>query len=114
MVFAKLLSGNTLKSRLDSLLNVYLQDPNGRNQDERGLFYRTFNQVAWSYNSENMVLPINISSTAIKAVLDGTFPPQNFAAAVKIQINILSLAKISDNLLLTNYKLMDVNHEISI
>ena len=84
MVFAKLLSGNTVNSRLDSLLNVYLQNANGRNQDERGLFYRTFNQVAWSFNSENMVLPINNNSRAIRAVLDGTFPTANFAATVKI------------------------------
>lgn len=84
VVFAKVRSGHTINERRDSFLNVYLNGANGHSQDEKQLLYRTYPQAAWSYNSENMLFPIRNDSKSIRAVLDGTFPTQNFAATVKI------------------------------
>ena len=84
VVFAKIRSGNTLNDKKDSILNVRLLDVNGNKQDERDLFYRTFSQSAWSFNSENMVFPIQSDSKSIRAKLEGTFPSKNFAATVRV------------------------------
>ena len=83
VVLVTVYSGYAVRKGPNSLLNVYLKDVNGNNQDERQLFYYTYSQNAASFNSENMVFPINSNSKSISAVLTRAFPSSNFAATIK-------------------------------
>ena len=53
---------------------------------ERRLFYRTYKQDSWSYNSENMTIPVaDMTTRCIEAYIDG--PPLNgdsFKATVQL------------------------------
>ncbi len=56
IVYAKLRTGNNGSTGEDGELVVSVTIPNGR--IERKLFCYTYPQSAWSYNSENIALPV--------------------------------------------------------
>ena len=79
MVYTGLLQAST-----ENYVVVDLLDANNTVTDRKKLFYFTYYQSAVSYNSENMVFPIQTGvSSAVQTKVDGFIGP-NFNAFVQI------------------------------
>lgn len=69
----------------DSYVVVDLLDAQGSVTDTNKLYYITYAQSALSYNSENMVFPIESGvSSAVQAKLEGSSGTTNFRAYVQV------------------------------
>lgn len=83
VVFPMVYTGFLQASNVNYVV-VDLLDANNTVTDRKKLFYFTYLQSAVSYNSENMVFPIQTGvSSAIQAKVDGFIGP-NFGAFVQI------------------------------
>ena len=73
VVYAKICTGRIpVSAAQEGYLFVRLLNTNSTIQDERNLYYKIFNQQAWSYNSENMIFPvISGLSETVEAGLNG-------------------------------------------
>ena len=82
IVYATIESGHNSRSTNTSELEVSTTTFNG--VIKRKLLYKLYDQQAWSYNSENMSLPIAVGHTLdVTALLNGP-GGKNFTASVQI------------------------------
>lgn len=83
VVFTFVKTGHLTRSG-DNYVVVDLLDAQDSVTDTNKLYYTTYDQSAWSYNSENMVFPIESGvSSAVQAKLEGG-SGTNFGAYVQV------------------------------
>ena len=83
IVYAKIATGYNSGSDVDGELTVSTTIPNG--EIKRKVFCRFYEQSAWSYNSENIPLPLTCGSERLVRVsLQGPSGTKHFNASVQI------------------------------
>lgn len=83
IVYAKIATGHNSGSDEDGELTVSTTIPNG--EIKRKVYCRFYHQDAWSYNSENIPLPVAFGSDGVVRVsLQGPSGAQNFKASAQI------------------------------
>ena len=64
--------------------------------DQRKLFYKTYDQTAWSYNSENIVFPLEPGvSSCVRVQFQGFTSDEHFAAYVHLTGYYITHCKIT-------------------